>query len=803
MLRGRKSRRWLTAIAGVVALTAVVAMLVPASGKKRSAQREWREQAPAAGGAGGAEVWRREPAPVTAAPPALVAEAPAAESEPTDADGANRWFGGFDPSNSGLQSSSGQDPASAAAPAIKPGAPGGTGGALRSAAPRARAEVRDLPEAAVHVLPGELNFRSDGELWIIERWSAQEPPREDDAPGCGAMITRYEDREVPLPLKHTRVNAEIHGPVAGVSVEQRFENPFGVKIEAVYAFPLPENAAVNEFVMTIDNRKIRGIIREREEAQRIYNEAKRQGYRAALLRQDRPNIFVQSVANIEPQRAIDVQIKYYNTLPYTDGAFEFTFPMTIGPRFNPPGSSDGVAALARGDDPRANQQPTDVSYLRPGERSGHDIDVTLEIDAGVTIESIASATHAVDVQRRGAARARVELNRFDRIPNRDLVVRIDVAGSEVKSGIFTHEDERGKFFLAMLVPPRQLERLQRGPIELVLVIDRSGSMSGQPLAQAKAAAERALQRLRPGDTFQVIDFSESTSQLGSGRMAVSPGNLQRARKYLASLESGGGTMMTQGMAAALDLPADPYRPRYVAFLTDGFIGNENEVLGVLAAKLNGARVFSFGVGSSPNTFLMDRMSVLGRGVTARVGLNDDAATVMDLFIERIERPALADIQLEFTGTSTPELYPARIPDLFVGRPVIVMGRYAGNLGTARVIGRTGSGDADLERGAERGWRQLDMTLPLSPERAERAVRGALPFLWARAKLSELGDRQIYAGGQESAIRATALTYGLMSRYTSFLAVDASAPTPGSHGVTVQQSLPMPEGVRYETTVPSP
>jgi Vault protein inter-alpha-trypsin domain len=232
------------------------------------------------------------------------------------------------------------------------------------------------------------------ELWVIARDFDQPAAQTDPAPiHTGLQAKRPgSDEEIPLPLTHTDVRAEVAGYVGTVRLTEKYRNPFAEKIEAVYVFPLPTDAAVTEFLMIIGERQIRGIIREREEAERVYAEAKQQGYVASLLTQERPNVYTQSVANIEPGKSIDVTLAYFHTLAYADGAYEFVFPMVVGPRFNPPGSSNGVGAVARGGYGRSGQS-TEVQYLRPGERSGHDISLTVDIDAGMAIEAVSSPTH--------------------------------------------------------------------------------------------------------------------------------------------------------------------------------------------------------------------------------------------------------------------------------------------------------------------------------------------------------------------------------------------------------------------------
>jgi len=314
---------------------------------------------------------------------------------------------------------------------------------------------------------------------------------------------------------------------------------------------------------------------------------------------------------------------------YVDGWYEFVFPMVVGPRFNPAqrasgvspedelaaapiSKSGGVGAVARGQ-PGISNQKIEVQYLRPNERSGHDIALTVDVNAGVAVEESVCRTHNVSKETVSAERFVVALTPNDPIPNKDFVLRYRVAGERIKSSLLTYHDERGGFFTLMLYPPRELNELGRQALELVFVLDCSGSMSGRPLAQAKAAIERALHRLQPLDTFQLIRFSTDASALGPKPVLATPENIRRGLGYLRSLDSEGGTMMIEGIKAALDFPHDPQRLRFVCFLTDGYIGNEAEILGEIHKRLGASRIFSFGIGSSVNRYLLDHMARLGRG----------------------------------------------------------------------------------------------------------------------------------------------------------------------------------------------
>lgn len=643
------------------------------------------------------------------------------------------------------------------------------------------------------------------ELWVIatthddapepERYSFNgvEFGREDI--GAGALVvTRPGATEfVPAPLQHTDVHADIAGFIASVGVEQTYANPFDVKIEATYVFPLPQNSAVSEFVMTVGERRIRAVVREREEAERIYEEARRAGHTASLMTQERPNIFTQKVANIEPGEAIDIDITYFHTLAQRDGWYEFVFPMTVGPRYNPAGVSHGVGAVGRSDE-RTSGQPTEVVYLSPDERTGHDVSLEVSIDAGAPLDTITCATHAcaMDLDRLSEGVATVRLASESTIPNRDFVLRYRVNNDTTRPALVTHRDEESGYFALTLHPPRAelLEELAgEVPVEIIFVVDTSGSMRGEPLGQAKQAIEHTLRRLGPDDAFQIIRFANDASPLGDRVVRATDRNVREALHKLRSLRAKGGTEMLAGVRTALSFPSDRERTRFVCFLTDGFIGNEGQVLSAVDDYLGDARLFSFAIGSSPNRFLMERLAVMGRGAVAFLGPDESGAPVMDAFLDRVRTPALADIAIDFGDLPVNGLSPVRVPDLYAGRPVTIMGRFDPRFDgseTIRVTGRTGRGEVTLD-------------VHLTSDNAEHP---ALADLWARAFIAEEINYALRTPGVDptESIKNLALSHALLSPFTAFIAVDTARVTEGEYGVSVTQPVRVPDGVRYETTV---
>jgi len=696
-----------------------------------------------------------------------------------------------------------------------------------------RSEAAAAPEA--DALPATL--AAGEELWVIARHkvepdhtqAAMQQREDDDYPGCGALVIpalagHPDQTNIPVPLKHTSVSAEIAGYIATVDVTQQFHNPYASKIEAVYVFPLPEDAAINEFIMTIGERRIRGVIRERAEAERLYQAAKRQGYAASLLTQERPNLFTQKVANIEPGRQIDVHIRYFHTLDYDDGWYEFVFPMTVIPRYNPAYAPDPIQPLPRGG--RDTPGVKSIHYLRPEDRSGYDIDLSIDLDAGVGIEEIIAVNHDTVIESPTPHTAKIELAAHDRLPNKDFVLRYRVAGDRLKANLLAYRDRGrgaaddddgvegasgdqgaagagGGYFTFVLYPPADLSTLRRRPMEMVFVVDCSGSMRGQPLAQAKAAMRRALESLDPDDTFQIVRFSNEAAMMGDSPVRATAANLARGRRYIDDMQADGGTEMLPGMRTALLAPTirdEFHRQRVVTFMTDGAVGNEEQVLSEVTRNLGGTRIFSFGIGSSPNRYLLDRMAMLGRGAVAYIGLHDgEPEMVMDHFFERISHPALTDVAVDYAGMQPEEVYPQRIPDLFVGRPVVLTGRFRGEPpASIKLTGTVGDERVTYGvpvRAAEGGDGAAGNAL----------AAAAIKPVWARMKIRDLANRALAgeADGRHTAraITTVALRYRLVSDYTAFIAVDASRRTEGEYGATVNVPVPVPEGTRYDTTVP--
>ncbi len=600
-----------------------------------------------------------------------------------------------------------------------------------------------------------------------------------------------------FPLKHTDVSIQISGPLARAQVTQQFENPYSEKIEAVYTFPLPQHAAVDDMTLTVGDRVVKGKIKKREEARAIYEAAKRRGNVAGLLDQERPNIFTQAVANILPGELITVTISYVETLSYDGGTYSVVFPMVVGPRYIPgqpllqepsPEPLGGGWAYDTDEVPDASRITPPV--LKPGTRSGHDLSLSVRIDAGVEIHHVQSITHDVEVAHSKPSQAEVRLKQEATIPNKDFILTYGVAGEKIQDAILTHREGEDGFFTLLLQPPDRVKTDAVTPKELVFVLDTSGSMSGFPIEKAKETMRLAIEGLNPHDTFNLITFAGDAHILFPEPVPATASNVRKAQQFLASRRGGGGTEMMKAIRAALDPTDSQEHVRIVCFMTDGYIGNDLAIIGEIQKHPN-ARVFGFGIGNSVNRFLLDKMAEHGRGEVEYVGLQDDGSAAARRFHERVQHPLLTDLSLDWDGMDVTDVYPKRLPDLFSAKPLIVKGRYT----------TPGKGVLQL-RGKVAGRsvvRKITVDFP-----GYEPNHDVLASLWARTKIADL-MAQDYNGIQRGNPKATVrnaitqlgLDYRLLTQFTSFVAVEELIITEGGLPRRVDVPVDMPDGVSYD------
>jgi Ca-activated chloride channel homolog len=608
-------------------------------------------------------------------------------------------------------------------------------------------------------------------------------------------------------LKHTEVKAKIAGNISRVEVVQKFENPFPESLEAVYVFPLPDEAAVDDMEIKIGSRIIKADIKRRDEALEIYQKARQQGRTAGLLEQERSNIFTQSLANIKPGEKIEVTIRYTESLKFAGGDYEFVFPTVVGPRYISQNTIPPNPPEARGGD-SFNADRLNPPLLPPATRSGRDLAVSVEIDAGVAIGDVRSTSHQITTERSDNL-VRVQLANFDTIPNKDLILRYRVSGENTRATVLSQADQRGGHFATYLIPALNYKTNEIVPKDVVFLMDTSGSQQGEPLAKSKELMRRFIQGLNPKDTFTIIDFANTAQALSATPLANTAQNRQSAINYIDRLQANGGTELLNGIQAVMKFPAAPTeRLRSIVLITDGYIGNENEVLALVQQSIKpGNRLYSFGVGSSVNRFLLNRLAEVGRGTSQVIRQDEPSAEAAEKFFRQINSPVLTNIQISWEGMGEkPESYPIAPPDLFASQPLVLFGKKSDRTnGQLRIRGTQAGGKAYEQilpvNFAQSGARQRESTS------ASAIVTDfgnpAVAQLWGRSRIQDLMN-QMFGGETPSLVEAvtnTALAYRLLSEYTAFVAVSEEVRVePDGARRRVQVPVELPQGVSYEGIV---
>ena len=605
-------------------------------------------------------------------------------------------------------------------------------------------------------------------------------------PGALPALRLADEGGPALPLSHTHVDARLSGFFAEVEVRQTYNNPYDRAIETVYVFPLPDNSAVDRLRFVIGTRVVEAEIRERKEARRLYERAK----------SERHNVFTQSIANIPPGATIDVVVHYLQDLSYDAGEIEFAFPMVVGPRYIPgaPALEPPTGTGTRADTDRVpDASRVTPPVLAPGQRSGHDISIELQADAGAGIEGFEVPTHEVVSRRQADGSLHLTLAEKESIPNRDFVLRYRVAGPAPRAALYTSGGARGTFALVVHPPALEIERLV-GRREILFVVDVSGSMSGVPLARCKAAMRDALRKLRPGDTFDVITFSGSVGRAFAAPRRASDAAVREALGFVDGMIAGGGTEMADAVEAALGSDVAERRRRYVFFMTDGLTGEEERIardaralVERLEAKGGTARVFGFGVGSSVDREAIEALSRAGRGVAVFATNREDPARAVNRFFRYIDRSVVRDLTIDWGGLDVTEVFPRELPDLFASHALIVHGRYSGEA-TSPIVVRGTANDEDIEI-------PVSVRLSATPD----APRSLLATLWARSKIASL-EEDLWAAPSpaiEQEITRLGLAHRLVTKFTSFVAVDRSRTTGDGRPTTIVQPVEVPEDVDAE------
>lgn len=620
----------------------------------------------------------------------------------------------------------------------------------------------------------------------------------------GALLLRSTEngKYVEAPRLATNVDIRVTGLIARAKVTQRFQNVTDQWVEGVYAFPLPENSAVDTLKMQIGTRLIEGKIKPREEARIIYERAKQAGKKASLIEQQRPNLFTSEVANIGPGETIIVQIEYQQTLRLDDGTYSLRFPLVVAPRFNPKNKKKPPIAQVRysgrspfqisPQEPREADPVPDRDKITPPVRHPaagliNPVSLQVTLNAGFEIGEIKSHHHKAAIKRTGDNTALIALADATVPADRDFELTWRAKKSAAPTAMLFREQVDGdSYYLAMITPPKMKGELKRPPREIIFVIDNSGSMSGASMRQAKEALLLALDRLEPGDKFNVIRFDDTHELLFETSVDVTQAHINHAKQFISRLNADGGTEMLPALSAALEdkTPDDRYRVRQVVFLTDGAIGNEAQLFAEIAKKRGRSRVFPVGIGSAPNSFLMRRAAEIGRGSFTHIGSPRQVKKRMAALFQKLEHPAMTDIAANWPKGTRLEAWPDPLPDLYKGEPILLSAKVSGAKGTVTLSGRIEGETWSREF-------SLDQAKP-GPGVAK---------LWARNKIAALEARRTRAPDFKKIdedIEAVALRHHLVSRRTSLIAVDVTTSRPESESLT-KSDIPvnLPAGWNFE------
>ena len=502
----------------------------------------------------------------------------------------------------------------------------------------------------------------------------------------GLLFKTHEKGQfLPAPLLGTNVDIDVSGIVARVHIRQFYMNPTDKWLEGVYVFPMADKSAVDTLRLKIGERIVEGEIKERSQARRIYQAAKKEGKKAALLESERPNVFTASVTNIGPKEAIIVEMAYQETVAFKNGEFRLRFPMVVGPRYTP--KKEGKVYLSGSENKLESEAWVSQPVMPPGAGKVNPVNVTVRLGGKWPVSEVKSHHHPVIVENDISGNVVVKLARGPVPADQDFELTWP-ANDDVAAPILFSEEWKGeKFGLVMISPPGSkhfaMPRLRR---ELIFVIDTSGSMAGESIRQAKASLLETIEKLQPTDVFNIIKFNNLSSALFGEVVPANERNIDTARAYIRQLQAGGGTEMLSALTMALDGRWDKSRLRQVIFMTDGAVSNEQELFQIITDRVGDARLFTVGIGSAPNQHFMRGAARQGRGTFTFIGAPDQVGKRMAQLWDKLAKPVVTHLTAKPLGDGSLDIWPNPIPDLFSGEPVVFAFRHDKNLEGIKVSG---------------------------------------------------------------------------------------------------------------------
>ena len=641
-----------------------------------------------------------------------------------------------------------------------------------------------------------------------------------------------------LPLLLTSADVKIAGVIADVTVTQIYKNVGSQLLVVIYVFPGSTRAAVYGMTMTIGDRTIVAKIQEKQQAKQTYDTAKKAGKTASLLEQRRPNVFQMSVANILPGDNIRVELKYTELLAPTSGVYEFVYPTVVGPRY----SNQAAATAPESEQWVANPYIPEKSAKELTEEPPYLFDITTHLSTGIPLQMVNCSSHDVKIDYQNPSAAAISLSEevmiekiskmpperlsvvkqalfdlygedFGNLPlfyqrilaagtasaqpieteqartvkefggDRDYVLRYRLADKNIESGLLLYKGETENFFLLMVQPPANVASQVIPPRDYVFIMDVSGSMQGFPIETSKTLLRNLISGLRPTDTFNVVLFAGASAVMAEQSLPATAENIEKAMRTIDQQQGGGGTELLPALRHALGLPRSEVVSRSIVLVTDGFVNVETEAFDLIRNTLNQANLFTFGIGSSVNRFLIEGMARVGMGEPFVVLKPEEAAEKAEQFRRYVQSPVLTQIQWEADGFEVYDVEPLSIPDVLAERPILLFGKWQGTpTGQISVRGVSGIGE----------YRQAFAVSDAKMDDTHAALR----YLWARKRIELLGDYNKLSANDARVKEITnvGLTYNLLTEYSSFVAVDVVVRRMSVYLLSVKQPLPLPQGV---------
>lgn len=589
------------------------------------------------------------------------------------------------------------------------------------------------------------------------------------------FFVKSEDAAVDqLPLKATRVDVNVAGVIAEVTVTQTYANTGKIPLEATYVFPASTRAAVNGMTMTIGERVVVAKINKREDARRQYEEARQQGKSASLLEQQRPNVFQMNLANIMPGDEIKVEMRYTELIVPEAGVYEFVYPTVVGPRYS------NKPADRAGESERWVANPT----LRPGEAPSASLDIQVNIAAGMPIQAVSSPSHQTSILFEGKEQASVRLDTQEAHGgNRDFILRYRLAGEKIASGLLLSQGKEDNYFLLTMQPPARVAAKDIPGREYLFIVDISGSMNGFPIAISKELLRNLIGGLRERDRFNVLLFAGSNQLMAEESLPATQDNISKAIALIERHHGGGGTELLPALRRALAMKASPGYARSIVIATDGYVTVEEEVFEQIRKNLDRSNVFTFGIGTSVNRHLLEGMARVGMGEPVVITNAAQAPAAAERFRKMIESPLLTGVQVRFEGFDAYDVEPAKVADIFAERPLLLFGKWRGEPSGKILVSGTSSGGPFAE--------EILVGAGDVRQRME-----ALRYLWARHRITLLSDYNALRRNDARIAEVTdlGLKHNLLTAYTSFVAIDSQVRNEGGAASTVAQPVPLPQGV---------